>query len=224
MSGWVAGAIVVGGVLGYQGSKETAGAMEASSEDILTSEREARALSEERFGEAQDLLTPYVEESRTARDQLMVEMGLAPGEAGTAYMETPGYQSLLEERQRGVEQAEAGGGTLYSGRRMKAAGDVGGATQSQYYSNYMNLLQTMGSPSVATNLASLGTGQAATMGAQQVASQQAASELNIGAAGTRQAATADFFGGAVNLGSAYMRSRPPTTAPAPAAAPYQEWV
>jgi hypothetical protein len=220
MSG-IATAIVVGGGLSYAGAKKTAGAMESGAEATLQAQREAAALSTERFGEARELLTPYVGEARTAREQLMIEMGLAPGEAGTAYMETPGYQTLLEERQRGVEQAEAGAGTLYSGRRMKAAADVGGATQSQYYTNYMNMLTEMGSPSVATNLASLGTGQAATMGAQQIAAQQVASGLTIGAAETTQAATADIFGGATNLAASYIRSQPPPlSVPPPLPEPY----
>ena len=215
MSGWIAGGLALGAVASYAGAKKTAGAMEAGAEGTLQAQREAAALSTERFGEAKELLSPYIGEARTARDQLMIEMGLAPGEAGTAYMETPGYESLLEERQRGGEQAQAGAGTLYSGRRMKAAADVGGATQSQYYTNYMNMLTEMGSPSVATNLASLGTGQAATMGAQQIAAQQVASGLTIGAAETTQAATADIFGGATELAAGYMRSRqpPPTEQP-----------
>ena len=116
MSG-IATAIGVSAVVGYAGARKTAGAAESAAGQTLQAAREARELNIERFGEAKELLTPYVEEARVAREQQMVEMGLAPGEAG-AYMETPGYQSLLEERQRGAEQTAAGAGTLYSGRYL----------------------------------------------------------------------------------------------------------
>ena len=67
---------------------------------------------------------------------------------------------------------------------------------------------------IFSNLASLGTGQAATMGAQQMASQRAASQFGIGAAQTTQAATADILGGAANIYSGYLRSQPVGAAPA----------
>lgn len=159
---------------------------ETAAESQIRTGEEVKELSLERFGEAKELLDPYVGEARTAREQMMVEMGLAPGTAGTAYMETPGYESLLEERRKGVKQAAAGAGSLYSGRRVKAAADVSGATQGQFYTNYMNMLSNLGSPGVATNLASLGVGQAATIGQQQLGAQQIASGYLTG--GAQQAA------------------------------------
>ncbi|MCK5609553.1 hypothetical protein KAR91_47200, partial [Candidatus Pacearchaeota archaeon] len=70
---------------------------EQASEDILQAEREARELNIERYGEAKEYMMPWMEDARTARDQQMIELGLAPGERG-AYMETGGYQDLLSER------------------------------------------------------------------------------------------------------------------------------
>ena len=198
-------------------SEAQAVAGQASAAQLKTAE-EARQLSIERYGEAKGYLEPYIGEARTAREQQMIEMGLAPGEAGTAYMETPGYQTLLEERQRGVRQEMAGAGTLYSGRRMEAAADVGGETQSQYYTNYMNMLQNLGSPGVATNLASLGVGQAATIGGQDIAAQQAASGYQIAGAGAKQAFVGDVLGGAANIYSGYLASQPPQAPPPPTAA------
>lgn len=202
---WVAVAIGGGAALGYMGAERTAGALEAGSASQLQAAREAQALNRERYGEAQGLLTPYIEEARIAREQMMIEMGLAPGEAGTAYMETPGYKSMLEERQAGVEQASSASGSLYSGRRAQAAADVGSATQSQFYTNYMNLLQNMGSPQVATNLASLGVNQGISMGGQQIGAQQAASQYQIGAAQTQQAAMGDILGMGANIYSGYLQ-------------------
>lgn len=190
---------VVGGITG---ADETAAVARQASADTLQAAREARELNIERYGEAKELLSPYIEDARTAQEQLMIEAGLAEGESG-AYM-TPGYESLLDERLRGAKQAASESGTLYSGRRIQTAADVSGATQSQFYNNYMSLLQSMASPSVATNLASLGVGQAATQSQQDQQAQQAASGYMLGAAQTNQAAIADLLGGGAQvLGGAF---------------------
>jgi hypothetical protein len=192
---------VIGEITGAADVQEAA---EAQAAATLQSQREARELNIERFGEARELLSPYIEGAGTAREQMMVELGLAPGEAGTAYMETPGYESLLGERQRGAEQAAAGSGSLYSGRRIQSAADVGGATQSQFYTNYMNLLQNMASPTTATNLASMGVNQGTVMGQQQIGAQQVASGYMMGGAQAQQAAIGDIIGGgAAVMGGAY---------------------
>lgn len=241
MSGWVAGAMVVGSI--YTAGQTRGAARDVAASQVSAAETaaasqeriaaEAQALNVERYGEARELMDPYISEARTAREQQMIEMGLAPGEAGTAYMETPGYEKLLEERQRGAEQAAAGAGSLYSGRRIQSAADVGGATQSQFYQNYMGMLQNLGSPSAATNLASLGVGQAATMGQQQLAAGQAASGFRVGGAqaagqatmagaGAQQAMMGDVMGGAANIYSGYL-SRP-TTPPGPGTSGWGDWL
>lgn len=133
-------------------------------EGLSADAKRAEALNRERWEEAKGYMDPYAADARTARDQMMIEMGLAPGEAGTAYMETGGYQGMLSESQRSVEQASATGGNLYSGARMKAAGEVGAGVQNQFYNNYMTMLQNIGNPDVATNLAGLGMNQGAYMG------------------------------------------------------------
>jgi hypothetical protein len=217
MSGWVAGATVL---TGAYGAHEAGKASKAAAAGTERTAAEAAALSTERFGEARELMEPYIGEARTAREQQMIEMGLAPGEAGTAYMETPGYQSLLEERRREAEQAAAVGGGLYSGRRIQAAADVGGATQSQFYQNYMNMLQNLGSPAVATNLAGLGMGQAATLGAQDIAAQQAASRQRVAGAESQQAFLGDVMGGAANIAGSYLATQPAGPVIQPATAAY----
>lgn len=159
-------AAAIAGVAGHLQAREARKQSREEREDLKKAEERDVARQEARYGYAKQLLTPYIERADVSQQQLMVEMGLAPGEAGTAYMQTPGYQTMMKERLGAVEQQQAGMGSAYSGRRMQAAGQAGGAVQSQYYSNYMNLLSSMASPGVAQNLASLGMGQAATMGAQ----------------------------------------------------------
>ena len=50
----------------------------------------------------------------------------------------PGYQKMIEERLSAAGQSAAGAGSLYSGRRLEAAGEVGGATEREFSRDYMN--------------------------------------------------------------------------------------
>lgn len=183
------------------GASGVVDAAEQASSDTLQAAREAEALNRERYGIATDLLSPYIEDSRTAQDQLMVEMGLAEGEAGTAYLNTPGYQSMLSETREGVDQAAATSGNLYSGRRLESAGEASAGVQQSFYNNYMNLLTNMSSPNTATNLASMGVNQGVVMGQQNIGAQNTASGYMVSGAQTRQAAIGDVIGGAVNVAS-----------------------
>jgi len=204
MSGWIAGsAIAVGTVGGLVEGRKTRKAAEAAAAGQEITAAEAEALNIERYGEARELLDPYVGEARTAREQLMIEMGLAPGEAGTAYMEAPGYKAAM----KGVEQQMAGTGALYSGRRIAGAEQ----TQGQFYQNYMNMLQGLGSPGVATNLASLGVGQAATIGQQNIAAKQAAGEYRIAGQQAQQAIYGDIAGAGAQIYGGYLASQAPSS-------------
>jgi hypothetical protein len=200
-AGWAAAAAAVyGAYSARKTAKEQAAAIEAR-------QAQAEATGGARYGEAQALLQPYIERADVAQQQLMTEMGLAPGEAGTAYMQTPGYQSMMQERLGAVQQQQANIGQAYSGRRMQAAGEAGAGVQSQFYANYMNLLSGMASPSVAQNLASLGMGQAATMGAQGLQATMAAGQARARGQEAVGAATADIMQG----WAAYQAQQPQTT-------------
>ena len=113
----------------------------------------------EKLERAEEALKPFATSAEVAQQQLQVELGLAPGEAGRAYMETPGYQAALDERTRQVEQEMATMGAAYSGRRLEEAAKATSDVQSQYYQNYMNMLGSMASPETAKTLASLGVSQ-----------------------------------------------------------------
>lgn len=170
-------------------------AAEAAAAGTTAVAEQAELLNRERYEEATGRLDPYMASELRAKEQLDVEMGLAPGEAGTAYMQTPGYQGALDERLRAAEQtAVTGGGTAYGGRRIEAAAKAGSDVQSQYYSNYMNMLSSMADPSATTNISSLGMGQAATMGAQNIGAAQSAGSARMQGASATQATQTDLLG------------------------------
>jgi len=174
-------------------------AAQISADATLQAAREAEALNRERYAESLERLSPYMESELQARNQLAIEMGLTPGEASTAYMNAPGYQMAIDEGTRAVNQGAANTGALYSGARGAALRDVGQGVQQSFYSNYMNLLSNMAQPQVTQNISSLGMGQAATIGGQNIgASQAAGNYMQTGAAATQQA-TGDALGSIIGL-------------------------
>ena len=132
-------------------------------------------LQKYRFNQTEERLSPWMSNEKEALAAYRGELGLGPKVGtGSPYMDTPGYQSMMDESLRSSEQsAVSSGSSLYGGRRIKAAGEVGAGVQQSFYNNYMNMLGQAASPDTTTNVSSLGLGQAATMRA----------------AGTRDAAT-----------------------------------
>jgi len=58
-------------------------------------------------------------------------------EEGVDVSTLPGFERMLTERTEAMKQDAATAGGLYSGRRMQAAGDIGGDLQYQLYRDYM---------------------------------------------------------------------------------------
>ena len=188
--------------LGYDAAEDAAD--EAKHQASLTRKegQTSRELNIQRFSEAEDRMSPFIESEAAAKNQMMVEMGLAPGEAGTAYMDTPGYQSVMDESLKAAEQsAVSSGATTYGGRRLKAAGEVGAGVQQSYYNNYMNMLSSASQPSATTNISSLGVGQGATLASQSAANRQAVGNYMAQASNIELGHNADVTGMLVETGT-----------------------
>ena len=200
------GGIVKIGTLGLvdidKPAEDAADAANRQADATLQQSAQNRALNVERYGEAKGRLQPFSDAETAANKQMMIEMGLAPGSPGTAYMQSPGYQSMMKESLGAAEQsAISSGSTLYGGRRLQAAGQVGAGVQQSYYTNYMNLLQRLSTPNTATNLSSLGVNQAATMGNEAQNAMQAAGNYRMQAANIPMQQNADQMGMIANLGA-----------------------
>lgn len=192
----------IGDITGASGVEKQA---KRAAESTLQIARESRELNIERYGEAKDRLSPYISSEADALSQMRIEMGLDPGEAGTAYMQTPGYQNVMDESLRAVEQsATTSGATTYGGRRLEAASEVGASVQQSYYNNYMSMLSKMSQPTTTTNLSSLGVGQGASIGNQAIQAQTTASNYMMEGAGARQAAIADVIQGGTAIAGAFI--------------------
>lgn len=176
----------------------------AASASTLQASREAEALNRERWAEAQGYLDPYIGRSEDASQQFQAEMGL-PSDAGLTprdMSQIPGYQAVMDESLQAAEQsAVSSGSTAYGGRRLEAAGEVGAGVQQSYYNNYMNMLQNLSSPTVATNLSSMGMNQGIQMGSQNIAATNQSNQYMMEGVAARNAQSSDLMAGISNLGT-----------------------
>jgi len=216
-------ALVGAGVIGgNKAAKATTRASNNAADAQLTAAREAEALNRERYADAQNLLNPYIESSGTARDQLMIEMGLAPGEGGTAYMNTPGYQTMQDQSQEAVMSSMPG--STYSGRRIQQGLDQGAGVQQSFYNNYMNMLGNMANPTSATNLANMGMNQGVSIGNQNLQSTNIAGNHGVNAAANNQAFVGDLIGGGANIYAGHLASQGTTPTVAPTSGMQYPWL
>lgn len=175
MTFWVAGASVVGGLIGASGARSAASAQADAAN--RSADLQAAALDKQLA-----LQEPYRQAGLTGQNRLMELMGLG-GNAGAAgygkyakdfsmadYQADPGYAFRLSEgmKQLGHQAAQRGGAV--SGQTMKGLQDYAQNSASQEYGNAFNRYQT----NRANQLQSLGN---------LMSSGQAAASNQAGAAG-----------------------------------------
>jgi len=201
----------------YSADKASSAAKGAARSTLSTAE-DAEALNRERWAAAQGYLDPYIGRSEKAAQQFQAEMGLPQyGDTGAEIVprdmsQIPGYQAVMDESLSAVEQSVINSGsTAYGGRRLKAAGQVGAGVQQSYYTNYMNMLQNLSSPTVAINLSSMGMNQGIAMGQQNIAATNTANDFRLQGVEAQNAAIADAVGGLTSAYGSYMNR--PTTPP-----------
>ena len=95
------------------------------------------------------------------------------------------YRDLADREQRAHEMGLQ--------RRGEAVGAIQGR-EDEYYTNYMNLLGNLASPTTATNIANLETGHAGDVAQQRIGAQTSANKYNLMGAQAQSAATADIAG------------------------------
>lgn len=243
MSGWVAGAVVVGGVIASNAQGDAADTAAGASD------RSAQ-LQKEMFDKQMELQEPFREAGIAGQNRLMELLGLGGSKTAAGYgkyakdfsmqdfQKDPGYAFRLSEGLKGLDRTAAARGGLISGGAMKAATQYGQEMGSQEYQNAFNRYQTNRTNQLQPlgNLQAVGQSAAANQG-----SAAGAYGSNAGAAivagGQAQAAgqlgVGNTITNALNTGaSAYQQqsnfnnwlsSQNPTTPAAPAASPYLEW-
>jgi hypothetical protein len=134
MSGWVAGATVVGSLIGAKASKSAASTQAAAA-------GQASDLQREIFEQTRADQAPYREAGYNALANLQRTAGNVPGAfkfgAGD-YQADPGYAFRLAEGQKALDRQAAARGGLISGGALRAAQRYGQDMGSQEYQSAYN--------------------------------------------------------------------------------------
>jgi hypothetical protein len=219
MSGWVAGAAVVGSVISSNANRSAAS--QAADTAAQASDRSA-ALQYQMFQEQNALQAPWREAGVNALGQMRQQYANMPA-AFTGQVnlgEDPGYAFRLSEGQKALDRQAAMRGGLISGSALKAAQRYGQEMGSQEYGNAYQRALTNYNASVNrenlgyNRLASMsGTGQttagnlatqAGNYGANvgSIYQQQGINQGNALLAGTR--AQTSMYGDIANLAGRYL--------------------
>jgi hypothetical protein len=147
MTFWVAGATVVGGLIGASGARSAASTQADAA-------NRAAELQRQTYQEQTALNAPWREAGLTGQNRLMQLLGLG-GDAGAAgygkysrdfgmqdFQQDPGYAFRLSEGQKALDRSAAARGGLISGGALKAATRYGQDMGSQEYGNAFNRYQT----------------------------------------------------------------------------------
>jgi hypothetical protein len=133
MSGWVAGATVVGSLVGASASKSAAKTQAAAAD-------RAAELQKEQFERQVELQAPFREAGVRALPELEAASRYTPFGMGQ-FQQDPGYAFRLAEGQKALDRQAAARGGLISGGALKAAQRYGQEMGSQEYTNAFNRYQ-----------------------------------------------------------------------------------
>jgi hypothetical protein len=158
MTFWVAGASVLGGVIGAAGARSAANTQAEAATNAANvqaqSAREAQALQKQMYDQQVAGQEPFRQAGIAGQNRLMDYLGLG-GNTGAAgygkyaqdfgmsdFQADPGYAFRLGEGQKALERSAAARGGLISGGALKAATRYGQDMGSQEYQNAYNRYQT----------------------------------------------------------------------------------
>lgn len=194
MSGWVAGAVVVGGYLQSEASRDAADTMQdASNREV--------ALQREMWQQGREDLAPWRQAGESALTGMQNMM------SGDYDISTdPAYQFRMQQGLQGVESSAAGRGSLFSGNTLKELTGYGQGLASQEYGNRFNRLASL------AGLGQTATGQGVTIG-QNYANQAGNAMYNAGQArASGYMGQANAYTNALNQGAyAYGQYNQPNT-------------
>jgi hypothetical protein len=134
MSGWVAGAMVVGSAVSSRASRKAAETQAASAD-------RAAELQREQFERQVELQAPFREAGVRALPELEAASRYTPF-GMQQFQADPGYAFRMAEGMKGLERSAAARGGLLSGSMLKGIQRFGQDLGSQEYQNAFNRYQT----------------------------------------------------------------------------------
>ena len=205
MSGWVAGAVVAGTVVGagasYLAGQEQASATSQAAQTQADANRYAADIQYKMWQEQQELQKPWLKAGEQALNKLIPltdyqKFGMAQ------FQEDPGYAFRLKEGQRALDRSAAARGGLISGNALKAAQRYGQEMGSQEYMNAFNRYQTERAAQLQPLQSLAGVGQTTAANLGQAGQQYGQSAANLASQTGASSANA-LLAAANDRGSAY---------------------
>ena len=169
MSGWVAGATVVGSLVGASASRKAASTQAAAAD-------RAADVSQQQYEQTREDLAPYRAAGVKALGKLegMADYTLFGPEQ---FSKDPGYGFRLAEGQKALDRQAAARGGFISGGALKAAQRYGQEMGSQEYTNAFNRYQIERNAKLGPYQSLAGVGQTT---ANQLGQFGAANAANVG--------------------------------------------
>lgn len=162
----------------------------AAGSGSLYSGRRGEALAEVGGETQRSFATDYMNRQGSMATQLSNLESVRLGRQGQIAGDLSGVEQDRMQRFAGLTSAKAG-------------------AENQFYTNYMNLLQSMSEPTSATNIASMGVNQGIQQGAQNINAAVTSGNFELEGVGAQNAAIADMVQGATPIATAYMNQPPP---------------
>jgi len=196
MSGFVAGAVVVGSAISSRAASKAASTQAAAADRSVDAQREI-------FERQVELSRPYREAGELALNKLIPLATEYTPFTREQFEADPGYNFRLSEGLKALERSSAAGGNLLSGSTLKGIVRYGQGTASQEFQNAFNRAQIERQARMNPLQSLAGVGQTATQQLSQQAGQFGSNMAEaIGAAGQARASgyvgTANAITGGLN--------------------------
>jgi hypothetical protein len=151
----VAGGAIIGGVMQNNAAGKAASAQQSAANAAI-------AQQELNYNRTQTNLQPYMDAGTNA----LSLMNQANSGDYSAFNNSPDYQFALQQGLGGLDRSAAAKGSLYSGGHSADLLNYASGLASQNYGNWYNRLAGLSSQgqAAASNLGSIGNGQAAAIG------------------------------------------------------------
>jgi hypothetical protein len=150
MSGWVAGAIVVGGVIGAVGSNMAAGKEAAATRSAAQT---AAQVQQNALDQQQANAQPYMDVGKSAIPTYQALTSANPQQVQQTLENTPGYHAAMDTGVEAAKRSSAASGLNLSGNQVAGVETFGATLGDQTYQQAIN-----------NALTGVGIGQAAAAG------------------------------------------------------------
>ena len=157
MSGWVAGAVVVGGVVGAVGSSIAAGKEASATQNAATT---AAQVQENALNQQLTLAQPYTAQGQAGISTYNALTSASPQQIQQTLASTPGYQATLTQGTEAAQRAAAASGLNLSGNQLQGVeqygAQLGNSTYQQAINNALGQ-ESIGQAAAAGSAANIGS-------------------------------------------------------------------